>query len=563
MVKRQFIGEMLINAGYVTEQQMQECLRLQVNTGKRIGDIVVEKGYITQHNLMRVLENQHKVPYVDLDRYPVDSAVIKHIPIELAKRNVIAPVKVENNVIYIAIEDPKNFRVLNEARVAARMDVQPMLSSARSINAFIERAYGNENAQRALSDFQREVNYEDVVSAIANIDPDDVASAPIVRLINALLEQAVGMGASDIHIEPLATQVRIRMRVDGELQPVLTTPLSAANAMLARVKILGSLNIAERRAPQDGRFNIRAMGHEIDVRLSTMPTVHGEKAVMRLLDRSTFLIPKEKLGFTEQNLVKFNSLLTTPYGIILITGPTGSGKSTTLYTMLNEINDERDNIITIEDPVEYLIDGLSQVPVNPKAGLDFASGLRAILRQDPDIIMLGEIRDSETVEIAIRAAITGHLVLSTIHTNDAVSTIYRLVDMGVPSYMVAASLVGVVSQRLVRVICPSCKEEYTPDSEDLKLAGLDHDAVKGHVFYKGAGCVACNQTGYKGRIAVHEILVIDQGFRDLVHTNAPLGDLKKYAVSAGMVTLFESATLLLFNGVTTLDEVISITHGVA
>lgn len=561
MAKRQFLGEMLVNAGFITEQQSQECIKLQGTTSQRLGDILVEKGYITQKDLMLVLENQHKVPYVDLDRDSTDPAVIKYVPMELARRNVLVPIKVERNVLYVAIEDPKNFRALDEVRAAARMDVQPMLASGRSIDAYIKRVYGNEFANRALSDFQKEINYEEVISSITEIGADDVSSAPIVRLINAMLEQAVGMGASDIHVEPMDTQVRVRMRVDGKLSTILQAPLSAANAMIARVKILGGLNIAEKRSPQDGRFNVLVLGRDIDVRLSVIPTIHGEKAVMRLLDRSTFLIPKAKLGFTEQNLAKFDDLLSAPHGIILITGPTGSGKSTTLYTMLEEINNVRDNIVTIEDPVEYMINGLNQISVNVKAGMDFASGLRSILRQDPDIIMVGEIRDEETVEIAIRAAVTGHLVLSTIHTNDAVSTIYRLIDMGVPSYMVAASLVGVISQRLVRVICNSCKQPYTPRKEELEFAGIESWSAAGRTFYKGFGCVSCNQTGYSGRMAVHEVLNIDANFRDMIHTGAPLGELRKYAQKSGMITLRESAMQVLYDGKTTLEEIVAIAHG--
>lgn len=560
MVKKQLIGEMLIQAGFVNREQAAECLELQNATGRRIGEIFIEKGYITQQELMRVLESQHKVPYVELERIPADSAVAKIIPVELARYNTLAPVKVERGVLYVAIDDPKNFRALDEVRVAARMDIQPMLASGRSIEAYIDRLYGNIYAQRALSDFQKEINYEEVVSAIVDGDSDDVSNAPVVRLVNALFEQAIGMGASDIHIEPLAAQVRVRMRVDGALSVVLKTPLSILNTMIARVKILADLNIAERRAPQDGRFNLRVLNHEIDVRLSIIPTVHGEKAVLRLLDRSTFLIPKSRLGFTEQNLAKFSELLATPHGIILVTGPTGSGKSTTLYAMLDEINNQRDNIVTIEDPVEYIIEGLNQIPVNPKAGIDFASGLRSILRQDPDIIMVGEIRDSETVEIAIRAAITGHLVLSTIHTNDAVASIYRLIDMGIPAYMVAASLVGVVSQRLVRVICPACRQLYTPSRSELEFAGIS-SVPAGASFYKGFGCAECNQTGYRGRMAIHEILVIDPFFRDLVHNNAPLGELRRHALANGMVSLRDSALESLYSGKTTVEEIVAITHG--
>jgi type IV pilus assembly protein PilB len=562
MAKKKFLGELLIAAGFITEEQANECADLGVATNRRLGDILMEKGYVTQEELYRVLENQHKVSYVELDQITPGAAVIRSVSPDLARRNTLAPVKIEHNVLYIAIEDPKNFQSLDEVRITARMEVQPMLASARSIRTYIDRIYGNEFAQRALSDYNKEVNYEEVISQIVDTGADDVASAPIVRLVNALLEQAVGMGASDIHIEPLAAQVRVRMRVDGILNAVLQTPSSTLNAMIARIKIIGGLNIAERRAPQDGRFNIRVLEREIDVRLSIMPTVHGEKAVMRLLDRSTFLIPKAKLGFTEENMGKFNSLLTTPHGIILITGPTGSGKSTTLYTMLDEINNVRDNIVTIEDPVEYMIDGLNQTQVNPKAGMDFASGLRSILRQDPDIIMVGEIRDTETVEIAIRAAITGHLVLSTIHTNDSVSTVFRLVDMHIPAFMVAASVVGIIAQRLIRIICPDCKSSYQPTQVEIDMAGLESWSVEGMTFYKGLGCPTCNQSGYKGRMAVHEILVFDHTFRDLVHMGASVGELKKYALETGMKPLRDSALEVLNNGITTLDEIINISHGI-
>ncbi len=561
MAKKPVLGEMLVAAGFITEEQAAECITLQATTGQRIGDILIEKGYITQTELMRVLENQLKVPYVDLDHTDANPALAKHIPVELARRNILAPVSVKGNVLYVAIDDPKNFRALDEIRKVARMEVQPMLASARSVQSFTDRVYGNQFAQQALIDFQKEVNYEEVVSAVIENGSDDVQGAPIVRLINALMEQAVGMGASDIHIEPLATQVRVRMRVDGALSTVLTTPLSTAGAMTARVKILAALNIAEHRAPQDGRFNMRVLGNEIDVRLSVIPTIHGEKAVLRLLNRSAFLIPKEKLGFTQKNLAKFDDLLSTPHGIVLITGPTGSGKSTTLYTMLDEMNNMRDNIVTVEDPVEYMIDGLNQIQVNPRAGITFATGLRAILRQDPDIIMIGEIRDSETVEIAIRAAITGHLVLSTVHTNDAVASVYRLVDMGIPPYMVAASLVGIISQRLIRLICPSCRQSYKPAQTELALAGIDENTAAGVTFYKGFGCPSCNQTGYKGRVAVHEVLIVDSEFRDLVHANAGLGELRRYALANGMEPLRASALEYLWRGQTTLEELISITHG--
>ena len=559
MAKKKLLGDMLRQAGFVTEQQLEDALRQQETSGARLGDIVVEQGFVTHLELMRILENQHNVAYIDLEQAMPDPALSRYIPLSLCKRHLLAPVKIENNVLYIAIENPKNFPALDDTRNAARMDVQPMLAPARSIESFTEKIYGNLTTEKALSDLQQDSSLEEAASDLD--DTSEVDNAPIVRLVNALMEQAITMGASDVHVEPMEDMVRVRMRVDGVLTQVLETPRSAAAPLAARLKILANLNIAEKRVPQDGRFKVIITGHDIDVRLSLLPTVYGEKAVMRLLDRSSFLKPKSVLGFTPENLQKFDSLLHTPHGVILVTGPTGSGKSTTLYTMLSEINDVKDNIVTVEDPVEYMIGGLNQVQVNAKAGMDFAAGLRSILRQDPDIIMIGEIRDSETVEIAIRAAITGHLVLSTIHTNDAISTIFRLIDMDVPSYMVAASLVGVISQRLVRTICPKCKMPNRPDPDELVLADMPKEEAASITFYKGAGCSACNESGYKGRMAVHEVLIVDHGFRDLIQRNRPLGDLQEYAVKNGMETLRQSALRAVKEGRTTLEELINITHG--
>jgi type IV pilus assembly protein PilB len=338
-------------------------------------------------------------------------------------------------------------------------------------------------------------------------------------------------------------------------------PLATLSAVIARLKILGGLNIAERRVPQDGRFNITVLQREIDVRISIVATVSGEKAVMRLLDRSNFLMSKEKLGLTDENLKRFNNMLSVPHGIILVAGPTGSGKSTTLYTMLSEVNEVNDNIITIEDPVEYILDGINQMQINPKAGISFATGLRAVLRQDPDVIMIGEIRDAETVEIAIRAAVTGHMVLSTIHTNDAVSTILRLADMGTPLYMIAASVIGVISQRLLRVICPHCKVKCEPTIELMEAVGISPEEAENMDFYVGEGCYECTQTGYKGRTAVHEILVFDSKLRMMIHENRPIDDMRAYVESSGMVSIRDSAMHLLEKGITSLAEIAEIAHG--
>ncbi|GHV05696.1 hypothetical protein FACS1894217_03020 [Clostridia bacterium] len=557
MAKKIFVGEMLLKAGLITEAQLRDALEVQATTGKRVGDIFVAKGILSNNDLMRILENQFNVPYVDLDKVTLNYDLTRLVPIALARRNNLVPVRIENSVLYVAIEDPKNFPALDDVRTTSRMEVQPLLAKEQSIRDTIEKLYSSQVAERALEDVRKEINLDEMVQHIDNDMSDEVVNAPVVRLVNAIMEQAVNLGASDIHIEQMPAEVRVRMRVDGVLSTALKAPKSVAAAMMTRLKILSNLNIAEKRLPQDGRFELNVLGHSIDIRLSTLPTVFGEKAVMRLLDRSTFLKPKASLGFTEVNLKKFDELLHTPHGIILVSGPTGSGKSTTLYTMLDEMNNVSDNIVTVEDPVEYMIAGLNQVHVNPKAGLDFASGLRSILRQDPDIIMIGEIRDAETVDIAIRAAITGHLVLSTIHTNDSVSTIFRLADMGVPYYMIAASLVGVISQRLVRTICPACKQEYTPTQNELDLAGMTGNAT----FYKGLGCANCAGTGYKGRIAVHEILEVDSAMRDYIHREEPMGKMREHCVTHGMVPIKDSAIALLRRGVTTIEQVIDISHG--
>ncbi len=554
-LKRQFLGELLLASGLLTKVQLEECLSIQEQTGARLGDVALEKGLLTHEQLMDILENQFNVPYADLARLPISHELASIIPVAIARRNNLVPVKTEENILYVAIEDPRNIPALEEVRFASHMEVQPMLAAGAGIQSAINRLYGSEAAEQALKDIRSQGILEEITS-IKDAE-EDINSAPIVRLCNAILEQAVNEEASDIHIEPLQNSVRTRIRVDGMLTEHLTLPKSALNAIVARLKILGKMNIAEKRLPQDGRFDAHILGNDIDVRLSTMPTVHGEKIVLRLLNRNNFLIPKEKLGFTEANLRKFEELLRNPHGIILVTGPTGSGKSTTLYTMLSEINNIRDNIVTVEDPVEYMLTGLNQMQVNVKAGLDFSTGLRSILRQDPDVIMVGEIRDTDTVQIAIRAAITGHLVLSTIHTNDAVSTIYRLIDMGVPSYLVSAALAGIVSQRLVKTICPLCRQHYFPEIGELEIARLETGRIP-RAFYRGTGCGACANTGYKGRIAVIEILMMDSTIREMIHNGDPLDNIRQYAAANGMSSIRNECISLIEDGITTLSELVKL-----
>ena len=560
MLRRQTIGSILVAEGYLTREQLQECIDQSVKANKKVGDLAVEKGYISERDLYKCLERQLNVPYVDLPNVEVKKILAQRMPSDMARRNSMAPVKQEGNILYIAIEDPNNFRALTEARTISRLDVRPMLAPVTEINNYIQRLYGGEAAQQALKDFEAEFGAAaaptpSASSAATNIE---IANSPVVRMVNSMLERAVTLRASDIHVEALQEHVRVRMRVDGVLFQEMDVPMSAMSGIIARLKILAELNIAEHRVPQDGRFAIKVSGKDIDIRLSTIATVNGEKAVMRLLDRSTFLVPKEKLGFTPENLKKFDIFANSPHGIVLVTGPTGSGKSTTLYTMLNEINKSSDNIVTVEDPVEFMMDGLNQMQVNPKAGVDFVTALRAILRQDPDVVMIGEMRDAETVEIAIKAAITGHLVLSTIHTNDAVSTITRLQDMGVPPYLIAASLVGVISQRLVRVICVKCKERYTPDAAELDMIGVGYLRDERVDFYRGKGCTACNKIGYKGRMAVHEIAMFDSHMKHLIHERATLEVLHAAAKERGMTPIKDGAIDLVRRGLTTLSEVSSL-----
>ncbi len=556
--KKKYLGEMLLDSGVISTDQLNEALKIQKDSKyKRLGDVLKELGFIDEKKLMNVLETQLGIPFVSLSRIRINPELTQYVPINIARRHSLVPVKIQDDTIHVAMEDPYSFLAIDDVKMVTKMHVQPLLATPEEIHKAIDTLYGNEYAEKALEDLSREYDFEEIV---ADIDPtsEEVGNAPIVRLINSIIEQAVKIGASDIHIEPLENEIRVRTRVDGRMSKALNAPINALNSIIARIKIMGNMNIAEKRVPQDGRAELDIMGHNVDVRISTLPTVHGEKAVMRLLDRSSFLRPKAELGFTEENLELFDELLLNPHGIILVTGPTGSGKSTTLYTMLDELNQETDNIITVEDPVEYMMEGLNQVQVNAKAGLTFPSALRSILRQDPDIIMVGEMRDRETVEIAIRAAITGHLVLSTIHTNDSASTVSRLVDMGVEPFMLSASLVGIIAQRLVRKICPTCKKETILSRADLDYIGLLPGS--GHKFYHGTGCTACNNTGYKGRIAVHEVMIIDRELREMISLGKTVDELRDYALKSGMSTLKKECTRLLLNGTTTIDEVYKVAY---
>ncbi|NMA85867.1 MAG: type II/IV secretion system protein [Tissierellia bacterium] len=491
------------------------------------------------------------IPYVDLEKYLINPEIVLEVPENIARRYDLIAIDKKNDYLIVAMADPLNFFAIDDMRIFTKYEIQPVIAPKEAIRKNIDKFYRRESTKKMLKEFKDsyEIDYEEELEE----ELLEVASAPIVKLINSIIEQAVDLGASDIHIEPYAKYIRVRFRVDGDLHEIMKLSNTSLSAIVTRIKIMGKMNIAEKRIPQDGGSETKINGKEIDIRISIIPTIHGEKIVLRLLYRSNFMFSKNELGFNERNLEAFNEILEQPYGIILVTGPTGSGKTTTLYATLKELNSIEKNIITVEDPVEYKLEGINQVQVNPKAGLTFASGLRSILRQDPDIIMVGEIRDSETAEIAVRAAITGHLVLSTLHTNDSVSSIIRLMDMGIEPYLVSSAVIGVVSQRLVKGLCPNCRMTYEANYSEKSLLGLDTN--ENISLYHPGSCNKCNN-GYRGRIAVHEIMMVNEAMRELIDNNASIDELRIAAKKQGMTTLLEDAVNLALKGQTTVEEVL-------
>lgn len=480
------LGQVLVEAGFLTPEKLDEALALQKEKGGRLGDLLVENGYVTEHNLMLALQQRLEVPFVDLQEERIDRAAVQLVPRELAQKYSLIPLRVQGGELTVATNNPLDFYAFGELGLVTGMQIVPVLATKRDLNDAIHRCYAQQGAESALEEFNRE--YEDVADPARGEDYSDmlerVESAPVVRLLNSIVAQAYHMRASDIHVEPGKQNVSVRFRVDGELIEAMFLNSSVHVSLITRLKILSGIDIGERRVPQDGRFSADVDGKAVNLRVSTLPTVYGEKAVLRIMGDNTLdIVDVRDTGISADNYARLEEVMRNPNGIILVTGPTGSGKSTTIYAVLHQLSTPNVNVVTIEDPVEKLVDGISQVQINPKAGLTFASGLRSILRQDPDVIMIGEIRDVETARIAARAAITGHRVLTTIHTNDAASTFMRLVDMGVEPYIVASAVVGVISQRLVRLVCPHCKREYEPDEKELSL----WEGPRPKAFYRGSG----------------------------------------------------------------------------
>lgn len=549
------LGDLLISAGVIRPEQLNDALAIQKKTRERLGDVLINNGIITEQQLIEALQMQLGVDFVDLTAVSIPLELARFVPRSIAKKYCVVPVKLQKDELYVAMSDPLNFEAQEEVKSASHKQVVPIIATRRAVEQAIATLYGNEGTARAIEEMKREAgsNQADIVPVQMSKAVDNgAAEAPTIRFVNSVIERAITERASDIHLEPQEGEMVVRMRIDGVLRRIFTVPANLQATVIARLKIMGGMNIAERKIPQDGRAMVTAKDKEIDLRISSIPTIYGEKIVLRLLDKSSGHINRKTIGLEGEDEKKYDRLLKNSSGVILIVGPTGSGKSTTMCAMIQELCNEQTNIMTLEDPVEYNIPGANQCQINEKTGMTFAAGLRSILRQDPDVISVGEIRDGETASIAVRAAITGHLVISTLHTNDAVSTISRLVDIGVEPYMISSALRGVVSQRLVRKICPQCRKAYTPTEEEKRMVGIaENEDV---TFYKGEGCQECGRTGYRGRRGVFEILTLDAALRREVANNASSEELTKTALENGFVTMKDNCRRLVLEGVTTVAE---------
>jgi type IV pilus assembly protein PilB len=561
------LGQILIEMKRITPEQLQEALETQKQTGELLGSILVEMDAIREEDVAFALGTQEGLETVDLENLEIPPEVIDKVDATMAKMYQVVPIRFENNTLTLAMANAQNVSAVDDLKFMVNCDIVAAVSNPAAVSQAIEKYYGNRS--ESIEDLMEELEgVEEVTevhqaegSATFSLDAieQQAESAPVLKLVNLYLLQAIKAQASDIHLEPFEDDFKVRYRIDGALYEMMPPPRQLAPALAARIKVMANMDISETRLPQDNRIELSIGGKPIDLRVSTLPTKFGESIVMRVLDRSVVALDLEQIGMRESEFALFKQLIEKPNGIVLVTGPTGSGKTTTLYSALNHLNDMATKLITTEDPVEYDLDGIVQVQVNPEIGVTFASCLRSILRQDPDTILVGEIRDLETAQIAIQSSLTGHLVLSTLHTNDAPQTITRLVDMGVEPFLVSATLEAIVAQRLVRKICTPCKTDYTPTAEILSELNLTDQSIEGKKFYVGRGCENCNNTGYKGRFAVFEIMVIEDRIRDLVTKNAPTGELRDVARSLGMNTLRESGMLAVYDGTTSIEEVLKVT----
>ena len=551
LAEKRRLGDILVRAGKINHFQLQEALKNQKILGKKLGEILVDQKIITELDIIEAVEEQTGIQQVNLNNIDFDKHAIKAISQNLCEKYGLVPFEMDVHKIKVAMADPLNIFAIDDISIATALEVEVYIAPKSDIFKFIKIIYTSEEVSKAAEALTKESLQTRLMTT--NIeDLEDVKNAPVVKMVDFLFRNSIEMRASDIHIEPFEHEIRIRYRIDGDLRLVNTLGIESLAPLVARIKILAGLNIAEKRVPQDGRIMMRIGEYDVDLRVSILPVVSGEKIVIRILNRSSYQFGRERLGLSGENIEKLDRILSNPHGIILVTGPTGSGKSTTLYTILEDLNTDKVNIVTVEDPVEYTLNGVNQVNVNTKAGLTFASGLRSILRQDPDIVMIGEIRDEETAKIATRAAITGHLVLSTLHTNDAPTTINRLVDMGVESYLVASSITGVIAQRLVKKICPHCKEAYEASVHEKNF--LCEDPLKPLTLYKGVGCGHCQQTGYIGRTGIYEIMEITKAHREAIAQNKDATVLREISLQHHMILLADECKILVMDGITTLEE---------
>lgn len=574
MQKTEPIGQIFIRMGMITSDQLDQATKKQrlLKRQESLGDVLVSMGFVTDRDRVRCLSEQWGVPFVDVLELEEDSSLTKYVAESVARKLKVIPVAKKNGKLMLAMKNPLDIFAIDEIRMMTGLDVEPAIAPEEDIINAIGQLYKSsknvsEQVNSVIQEFDsKEIDY---ASASEDADGEDISieqlrelseGAPVIKLANLIISRGISDGASDIHIEPGKENVRVRLRIDGILHEIMQIPKKVQASLTSRFKIMSELDIATKRTPQDGRISATIEGRQYDFRVSTLPSVFGEKIVLRILDKSSISIGLHKLGLMPETLEKFENMISRTYGIILVTGPTGSGKSTTLYSVLSKLNSGEKNILTIEDPVEYEVAGLTQVQINPRAGLTFASGLRTMLRQDPDIAMVGEIRDAETATIATEAALTGHLVLSTLHTNDAPGALTRMVDMGIEPFLISSSVIGVLAQRLVRMVCPKCKEQYQPPRDAVKRLGIELDNDEKITFYRGRGCDHCHGNGYKGRIGVYELMAINDRIRDLVLLKSSAHVLREAAIETGMRTLKDDAITKILLGQTTLEECLRVIY---
>jgi type IV pilus assembly protein PilB len=555
---RRKLGELLVETGLLHAGGLTEALTVQKETGKRLGQVLVDMNLISEEEMAFALAMQLKIPYIDLTDYTVEANIVESIPHEVSRKFICIPVGLNNNILDVAMADPLDLNMIKDLQFITGYSIQPSISTSSQIMDCLQRHYhpektigqvANDLGGEEMMEFlpEKEVKEEEEVETIQD--------SPFIKMVDLIIKNAIKRGASDVHIEAQENQVRVRNRIDGVLQDSIKLPKWTQPIIISRIKVLGGMDISEKRLPQDGRIKVRSKNVSVDLRVSTLPTYYGEKAVIRILNKEAAYLSMNDLGFNPENLRIIRKFILEPQGMVLITGPTGSGKTSTLYGCMTEIKSEEVNIVTVEDPVEYELAGINQVQINEKVGLTFPFILRSILRQDPNVIMIGEIRDEETAEISLQASLTGHLVLSTLHTNDAPSAVTRLLDIGMQPYMIASSIIGVVAQRLVRKICPDCKEEYIPQMDQLARLSLDKRGLP-FKFYRGNGCPACGNVGYKGRTVIEEVMIMGRKLRELIQAGASTDLLREAAMATGMTTLGVSGLKKIEMGITTIDEVL-------